>query len=53
MTRTQGVLMAKAGLQLLGVLSNRVVRGPLAEATDAEVGLLRADLEAAAVLAST
>ncbi len=52
MTRTQGVLMAKAGLQLQGVLANRVVRGPLVEATDAEVMLLRADLEAAGLLVS-
>ena len=52
MTRTQGVLMAKAGLQLQGVLANRTVRAPLAEANDAEVALLRADLEAAGLLAS-
>ena len=52
MTRTQGVLMAKAGLQLQGVLAYRTVRAPLPEATEAEVALLRPDLEAAGLLAS-
>lgn len=50
MTRTQGALMAKAGLQLQGVLTGRAVRLPLAEATSAEVELLRSDLIAAALL---
>jgi 4-hydroxy-tetrahydrodipicolinate synthase len=52
MTRTQGVLMAKAGLQLQGVLAGRTVRAPLPQATDDEVALLRADLVAAGLLAS-
>jgi 4-hydroxy-tetrahydrodipicolinate synthase len=52
MTRTQGVLMAKAGLQLQGVLTGRTVRAPLPEATDDEVALLRRDLRAAGLLAS-
>ncbi len=52
MTRTQGVLMAKAGLQLQGVLPGRTVRAPLPEATDEEVALLRADLAAAGLLVS-
>lgn len=52
MTRTQGVLMAKAGLQLQGVLTGRTVRAPLVQASDEEVALLRADLEAAGLLAS-
>jgi len=50
MTRTQGALMAKAGLQLQGVLGERAVRLPLAEATAAEVELLRSDLVAAGLL---
>jgi len=50
MTRTQGALMAKAGLQLQGVLGTRVVRLPLAEASPAEVEVLRADLTAAGLL---
>jgi 4-hydroxy-tetrahydrodipicolinate synthase len=50
MTRTQGVLMAKAGLQLQGVLAGRTVRAPLPEATDDEVALLGADLRAAGLL---
>lgn len=44
MTRTQGVIMAKAGLQLAGLLEHRTVRLPLVEATDDEVALLRDDL---------
>ena len=46
MTRTQGALMAKAGLQLQGVLSGRAVRLPLVEADATEVEVLRADLMA-------
>jgi len=52
MTRTQGVLMAKAGLELQGVLAGRTVRPPLPQASDEEVALLRADLTAAGLLAS-
>jgi 4-hydroxy-tetrahydrodipicolinate synthase len=44
MTRTQGAIMVKAALQLLGVLPHRTTRPPLVDATDAEVELLRADL---------
>jgi len=47
MTRTQGAIMAKAALQLLGVLSDRTMRPPLVAATDDEVALLRQDLIAA------
>jgi 4-hydroxy-tetrahydrodipicolinate synthase len=47
MTRTQGAIMVKAALQLLGVLSERYVRPPLVSATDDEVALLRQDLAAA------
>ncbi len=50
MTRTQGALMAKAGLQLQGVLDGRAVRLPLVEATDAEVEQLCSDLVAAGLL---
>jgi 4-hydroxy-tetrahydrodipicolinate synthase len=44
MTRTQGAIMAKATMQLLGVIANRTTRPPLADATDEEVALLRDDL---------
>jgi 4-hydroxy-tetrahydrodipicolinate synthase len=50
MTRTQGAIMAKAALQLTGVLAHRTVRLPLVEATDEQVGVLRADLEQADLL---
>lgn len=52
MTRTQGAIMAKAALQLLGVLAHRTMRLPLVEATDAQVELLRADLALAGLKAS-
>jgi 4-hydroxy-tetrahydrodipicolinate synthase len=41
-----GATTAKAALQLLGVLDNRNVRGPLVPLTDDEVGALRVGLEA-------
>ena len=44
MTRTQGAIMAKAALELLGVVSSRAVRPPLVEATAEQMELLRADL---------
>ena len=50
MNRTQGAIMAKAALQLQGVLTSRAVRLPLVEATPEEVALLRADLAEAALL---
>src|SRR3954449_3053299 len=50
MTRTQGAIMAKAALQLLGILSNRTTRPPLVDATDDELALLRADLTEAGLL---
>lgn len=50
MTRTQGAIMAKAALQLQGVLASRAVRLPLVEATDEQVALLRADLAEAALI---
>ena len=50
MTRTQGAIMAKAALQLLGVLPNRTTRPPLLDATDDEMALLRTDLTEAGLL---
>jgi 4-hydroxy-tetrahydrodipicolinate synthase len=50
MTRTQGAIMTKAALQLLGVLQNRAMRLPLVPATDAEVDQLRADLSESGLL---
>jgi 4-hydroxy-tetrahydrodipicolinate synthase len=50
MTRTQGAIMAKAALQLQGVLAGRTMRLPLVAATDEEVAALRADLEEAGLL---
>jgi 4-hydroxy-tetrahydrodipicolinate synthase len=47
MTRTQGAIMAKAALQLRGVIEHRTVRLPLMDATDDQVSLLREDLAAA------
>jgi len=52
MTRTQGAIMAKAALQLLGVLAHRTMRLPLVEATDDQVELLRAELAVAGLKAS-
>jgi 4-hydroxy-tetrahydrodipicolinate synthase len=45
-----GATTAKAGLQLLGVLDNRNVRGPLVPLDDDEVAALRAGLEASELL---
>ncbi|NAZ82691.1 4-hydroxy-tetrahydrodipicolinate synthase [Kineococcus sp. R8] len=50
MNRTQGVVAAKAALQLTGALATRTTRPPLLEATPEEVALLRTDLDAAALL---
>jgi 4-hydroxy-tetrahydrodipicolinate synthase len=50
MTRTQGAIMSKAGLQLQGVLAARSMRLPLVAATDDEVALLRQDLELAGLM---
>jgi 4-hydroxy-tetrahydrodipicolinate synthase len=47
MTRTQGAIMAKAALELLGTMSNRTTRPPLIDATTEQVELLRGDLRAA------
>jgi 4-hydroxy-tetrahydrodipicolinate synthase len=45
-----GATTAKAALELLGVLDNRTVRGPLAALDDDEVAALRAGLVTAGVL---
>lgn len=45
-----GATTAKAGLELLGVLDNRRVRGPLVPLEDDEVDALRAGLEASGLL---
>jgi 4-hydroxy-tetrahydrodipicolinate synthase len=45
-----GATTAKAALQLLGVLDNRNVRGPLVPLDDDEVAALRAGLEASGLL---
>ena len=47
MTRTQGAIMAKAALELLGIIPTRTTRPPLVDATDEQMQLLRADLMAA------
>jgi 4-hydroxy-tetrahydrodipicolinate synthase len=53
MTRTQGVIMVKAALELHGTLSNRAVRSPLVEATDQQVLELKRDLVDAGLLEDT
>ena len=45
-----GATTAKAALQLLGVLDNRNVRGPLVPLSDDEVAVLRTGLEASQLL---
>lgn len=50
MTRTQGAIMAKAALELTGVLANRTTRPPLVDATAAQVDELRNDLRRVAGL---
>jgi 4-hydroxy-tetrahydrodipicolinate synthase len=53
MTRGPGAVMAKAALQLTGVLPDRAVRLPLVPATEDEVALLRDDLDRAGVPLAT
>lgn len=50
MTRTQGAIMAKAAVELLGVTASRTVRLPLVAATDEQVSLLKHDLVEAGLL---
>ncbi|WP_020575589.1 4-hydroxy-tetrahydrodipicolinate synthase [Actinopolymorpha alba] len=47
MTRSQGAIMAKAALELLGVIPSRAVRLPLVPATDEQITQLEADLQEA------
>jgi 4-hydroxy-tetrahydrodipicolinate synthase len=53
MTRTQGAIRVKAALELQGVLSHRLVRSPLVEATDEQVLELERDLIDAGLLEDT
>ncbi len=50
MTVTQGVITAKAVLQIQGVLDHRTTRAPLPEATEDEVAMLRDALAVAGLL---
>jgi len=52
MSRGQGAMMAKAALQLRGLLPNRTLRLPLIEANEHEVAQLRSELVAAGLLES-
>jgi 4-hydroxy-tetrahydrodipicolinate synthase len=51
MTRTQGVIMAKAALRLAGVLEHARTRPPLIDATPEQIDLLTTDLKSAGLLA--
>ena len=51
MGHAPGVMTAKAALELMGVLENRVVRLPLVQADDALVERVRSALDAAGLLA--
>jgi 4-hydroxy-tetrahydrodipicolinate synthase len=51
MTRTQGVIMVKAALQLTGVIRHRTTRPPLVDATDEEIAGLTIDLKTAGLMA--
>ncbi len=50
MTHTQGAIMVKAALQLLGVVAHRTVRSPLVAATDDQVALVERGLRGAHLL---
>jgi 4-hydroxy-tetrahydrodipicolinate synthase len=47
MTRTQGAIMVKAALELVGRIPHRTTRPPLLDATETEIAVLREDLLAA------
>ncbi len=51
MTRTQGVIMAKAALKLAGVLEHARTRPPLIDATPEQIDQLTTDLKSAGLLA--
>lgn len=50
MKTSQGAIMAKAALQMIGVLDNRVMRLPLVEAGEADLSILRTALQTAELL---
>jgi 4-hydroxy-tetrahydrodipicolinate synthase len=50
MNHTQGAIMVKAALQLLGLVAHRTVRSPLVAATDDQVALLERALRGAHLL---
>ena len=50
MNHTQGAIMAKAALQLLGLVAHRTVRSPLVAATDDQVALVERALRGAHLL---
>jgi 4-hydroxy-tetrahydrodipicolinate synthase len=50
MNRAPGAMMAKAAMQLLGVLPNRTMRLPLLAATDEQVAQLRTALTSARLM---
>jgi 4-hydroxy-tetrahydrodipicolinate synthase len=50
MTRTQGAIMAKAAVHMLGIVHSRAVRSPLVPATDEQVTRLRSDLAEAGLV---
>lgn len=50
MNHTQGAIMVKAALQLLGVVARRTVRSPLVAATDDQVALVERGLRGAHLL---
>jgi 4-hydroxy-tetrahydrodipicolinate synthase len=49
MTRTQGAIMAKAALELQGLIPSRTVRSPLVDATGEQLEVLRQDLAEAGI----
>ncbi|MEV6284659.1 4-hydroxy-tetrahydrodipicolinate synthase [Kribbella sp. NPDC051770] len=51
MTRTQGAIMVKAALKLLGVIEHATVRLPLVEATTAQTAALTTDLKTSGLVA--
>jgi 4-hydroxy-tetrahydrodipicolinate synthase len=51
MTRTQGAIMVKAALKLLGVIEHSTVRLPLVEATTAQTDALTTDLKTSGLVA--
>ncbi len=50
MTRTQGAIMAKAALEVTGVLADRSVRSPLVPANEEQIAQLSQDLQEAGLI---